>query len=116
MVKLKNNSLTVKSNINLYYKHQLFLTKNDHECEFDSKDESLIVNLFFIFANIGRADKLDNSFSRSRSSSMSSLENITSEAVTCLAFVDSYTKKSGKFTKQCIGAIFHFHLQSVIFA
>lgn len=28
---------------------------------------------------------------------MSSLENITSEAVTCLAFSDSYTKKSGKF-------------------
>ncbi|XP_070492758.1 syntaxin-binding protein 5 isoform X3 [Chironomus tepperi] len=41
-----------------------------------------------------RADKLDNSFSRSRSSSMSSLENISSESVTCLAFVDSYTKKS----------------------
>ncbi|XP_063707457.1 syntaxin-binding protein 5 isoform X5 [Culicoides brevitarsis] len=39
-------------------------------------------------------DKLDSSFSRSRSSSMSSLENITSEAVTCLAFTDSYTKKS----------------------
>lgn len=29
---------------------------------------------------------------------MSSLENITSEAVTCLAFTDSYTKKSGKYT------------------
>ncbi|XP_070492761.1 syntaxin-binding protein 5 isoform X6 [Chironomus tepperi] len=40
------------------------------------------------------SDKLDNSFSRSRSSSMSSLENISSESVTCLAFVDSYTKKS----------------------
>ncbi|XP_055371132.1 syntaxin-binding protein 5 isoform X6 [Condylostylus longicornis] len=39
-------------------------------------------------------DKLDSSFSRSRSSSMSSLENISSEAVTCLAFSDSYTKKS----------------------
>jgi hypothetical protein len=49
-----------------------------------------------LIENIGRADKLDNTFSRSRSSSMSSLENITSEAVTCLAFVDSYTKKSGK--------------------
>ncbi|XP_063707454.1 syntaxin-binding protein 5 isoform X2 [Culicoides brevitarsis] len=41
-----------------------------------------------------RFNKLDSSFSRSRSSSMSSLENITSEAVTCLAFTDSYTKKS----------------------
>uniref|UniRef100_A0A6P7F905 Syntaxin-binding protein 5-like n=1 Tax=Diabrotica virgifera virgifera TaxID=50390 RepID=A0A6P7F905_DIAVI len=39
-------------------------------------------------------DKLDSSFSRSRSSSMSSLENITSESIQCLAFVDSYTKKS----------------------
>ncbi|XP_055843136.1 syntaxin-binding protein 5 isoform X1 [Episyrphus balteatus] len=38
--------------------------------------------------------KLDSSFSRSRSSSMSSLENITSESITCLAFTDSYTKKS----------------------
>ncbi|XP_056630507.1 syntaxin-binding protein 5 isoform X1 [Diorhabda sublineata] len=40
------------------------------------------------------SDKLDSSFSRSRSSSMSSLENITSESIQCLAFVDSYTKKS----------------------
>ncbi|XP_022911480.1 syntaxin-binding protein 5 isoform X3 [Onthophagus taurus] len=39
-------------------------------------------------------DKLDNSFSRSRSSSMSSLENITSEAIQCLAFADSYAKRS----------------------
>ncbi|XP_052864170.1 syntaxin-binding protein 5 isoform X3 [Anopheles cruzii] len=39
-------------------------------------------------------DKLDSSFSRSRSSSMSSLENNAMEAVTCLAFADSYVKKS----------------------
>ncbi|KAE8745861.1 hypothetical protein FOCC_FOCC007380 [Frankliniella occidentalis] len=39
-------------------------------------------------------DKLDSSFSRSRSSSMSSLENISAEAIQCLAFADSYTKKS----------------------
>ncbi|XP_037026074.1 syntaxin-binding protein 5 isoform X6 [Bradysia coprophila] len=43
-------------------------------------------------------DKLDSSFSRSRSSSMSSLENISSESVTCLAFADSYTKKSDPTT------------------
>nr|CAI5823860.1 unnamed protein product [Callosobruchus analis] len=43
---------------------------------------------------MGRIDKLDSSFSRSRSSSMSSLENITSEAIQCLAFADTYTKKS----------------------
>ncbi|XP_022911476.1 syntaxin-binding protein 5 isoform X1 [Onthophagus taurus] len=41
-----------------------------------------------------RLNKLDNSFSRSRSSSMSSLENITSEAIQCLAFADSYAKRS----------------------
>ncbi|XP_042225803.1 uncharacterized protein LOC121868878 isoform X1 [Homarus americanus] len=39
-------------------------------------------------------DKLDGSFSRSRSSSISSLENISSEAIQCLAFVDSYTRKN----------------------
>ncbi|XP_058063888.1 syntaxin-binding protein 5 isoform X2 [Anopheles bellator] len=39
-------------------------------------------------------NKLDSSFSRSRSSSMSSLENNAMEAVTCLAFADSYVKKS----------------------
>ncbi|KAJ6639000.1 Syntaxin-binding protein 5 [Pseudolycoriella hygida] len=43
-------------------------------------------------------NKLDSSFSRSRSSSMSSLENISSESVTCLAFADSYTKKSDPTT------------------
>ncbi|XP_059478656.1 syntaxin-binding protein 5 isoform X3 [Neocloeon triangulifer] len=43
---------------------------------------------------IKKLNKLDSSFSRSRSSSMSSLENITNESVQCLAFVDSYTKKS----------------------
>ncbi|XP_050303945.1 syntaxin-binding protein 5 isoform X2 [Anthonomus grandis grandis] len=41
-----------------------------------------------------RFNKLDSSFSRSRSSSMSSLDNITSEAIQCLVFVDSYSKKS----------------------
>ncbi|XP_024936080.1 syntaxin-binding protein 5 isoform X11 [Cephus cinctus] len=39
-------------------------------------------------------DKLDNSFQRSRSSSMSSLENIATETISCLTFADSYTKKS----------------------
>lgn len=39
-------------------------------------------------------DKLDSSFSRSRSSSMSSLENISDESIHCLLFGESYTKKS----------------------
>ncbi|XP_031364723.1 syntaxin-binding protein 5 isoform X6 [Apis dorsata] len=40
------------------------------------------------------SDKYDSSFQRSRSSSMSSLENITTETISCLTFADSYTKKS----------------------
>ncbi|KAI4457675.1 lethal 2 giant larvae protein [Holotrichia oblita] len=51
-----------------------------------------IANSYLMF--MGRVDKLDSSFSRSRSSSMSSLENITSEAIQCLSFADSYTKRS----------------------
>ncbi|XP_054708194.1 syntaxin-binding protein 5-like [Uloborus diversus] len=39
-------------------------------------------------------DKIENSFSRSRSSSMSSLENIISETVQCLIFAESYCRKS----------------------
>ncbi|XP_046747127.1 syntaxin-binding protein 5 isoform X2 [Diprion similis] len=40
-----------------------------------------------------RFNKLDSSFTQSRSSSMSSLENIT-ETINCLVFADSYTKKN----------------------
>ncbi|XKL62483.1 hypothetical protein PGB90_002316 [Kerria lacca] len=43
-------------------------------------------------------DKLDSTFSRSRSSSMSSLENISSESIQCLVFSDSYIKKSDAMT------------------
>ncbi|XP_043667400.1 syntaxin-binding protein 5 isoform X14 [Vespula pensylvanica] len=46
----------------------------------------------------GRIDKFDGSFQRSRSSSMSSLENITTETISCLTFADSYTKKSDTST------------------
>ncbi|XP_026472200.1 syntaxin-binding protein 5 isoform X4 [Ctenocephalides felis] len=38
-------------------------------------------------------DKMDSSFSRSRSSSMSSLENMSTESVQCLAFCDCYLRK-----------------------
>uniref|UniRef100_W4VR65 Putative integral to membrane n=1 Tax=Corethrella appendiculata TaxID=1370023 RepID=W4VR65_9DIPT len=54
-------------------------------------EQSFAGNLMRRFS---RVDKLDSSFSRSRSSSMSSLDNVTSEAITCLSFADSYTKKS----------------------
>uniref|UniRef100_T1J3H8 Small ribosomal subunit protein uS4 n=1 Tax=Strigamia maritima TaxID=126957 RepID=T1J3H8_STRMM len=43
-------------------------------------------------------DKIDSSFSRSRSSSMSSLENISSEAVQCLVFSDTFSKKTDAAT------------------
>ncbi|XP_052754860.1 syntaxin-binding protein 5 isoform X8 [Galleria mellonella] len=57
----------------------------------DSSDEDSNC-LKYLFADF--LDKLDSSFSRSRSSSMSSLENISQEGIQCLAFADSYTKKS----------------------
>ncbi|XP_067638468.1 syntaxin-binding protein 5 isoform X8 [Eurosta solidaginis] len=44
-------------------------------------------------------DKLDGSFSRSRSSSMSSIDMSSSESVTSLAFIESYGKKIGTPTK-----------------
>ncbi|XP_054088606.1 syntaxin-binding protein 5 isoform X2 [Zeugodacus cucurbitae] len=43
-------------------------------------------------------DKLDGSFSRSRSSSMSSIDMSSSESVTSLAFIESYGKKSDNLT------------------
>ncbi|XP_043275944.1 syntaxin-binding protein 5 isoform X5 [Venturia canescens] len=47
-----------------------------------------------LMRRISRIDKLESSFQRSRSSSMSSLENIATETISCLTFADSYTKKS----------------------
>jgi hypothetical protein len=79
--------------------HSIFYLANSAPLNSMNNNGNLIAFRLFPFSKyIGRADKLDNSFTRSRSSSMSSLENITSESVTCLAFVDSYTKKSGKLT------------------
>ncbi|XP_065223796.1 syntaxin-binding protein 5 isoform X3 [Planococcus citri] len=63
---------------------------------------------------IRRLNKLDSSFSRSRSSSMSSLENISSESIRCLAFSDSYIKKSDAMTVPTLwigtslGSVFYF--------
>ncbi|XP_013102649.1 syntaxin-binding protein 5 isoform X1 [Stomoxys calcitrans] len=41
-----------------------------------------------------KSQKLDGSFSRSRSSSMSSIDMSSAESVTCLAFIESYAKKN----------------------
>ncbi|XP_017790249.1 PREDICTED: syntaxin-binding protein 5 isoform X2 [Habropoda laboriosa] len=57
----------------------------------NTASESFTGNLIRRFS---RVDKYDSSFQRSRSSSMSSLENITTETISCLTFADSYTKKS----------------------
>ncbi|XP_043507460.1 syntaxin-binding protein 5 isoform X5 [Frieseomelitta varia] len=63
----------------------------DLRCEeVNTGSESFTCNLIRRFS---RVDKYDSSFQRSRSSSMSSLENITTETISCLTFADSYTKK-----------------------
>lgn len=43
-----------------------------------------------------------SSFSRSRSSSMSSLDNVSKEAIQSLVFCDSYTGKTDNFTCPCL--------------
>ncbi|XP_018307503.1 syntaxin-binding protein 5 isoform X5 [Mycetomoellerius zeteki] len=64
----------------------------DLRCEESAtSSESFTGNLMRRFSRI---DKFDGSFQRSRSSSMSSLENITTETISCLTFADSYTKKN----------------------
>ncbi|XP_026830826.1 syntaxin-binding protein 5 isoform X5 [Ooceraea biroi] len=63
----------------------------DLRCEESATSESFTCNLIRRFS---RVDKFDGSFQRSRSSSMSSLENITTETISCLTFADSYTKKN----------------------
>ncbi|XP_076242614.1 syntaxin-binding protein tomosyn isoform X4 [Calliopsis andreniformis] len=63
----------------------------DLRCEENTAPESFTGNLMRRFS---RVDKYDSSFQRSRSSSMSSLENITTETISCLTFADSYTKKT----------------------
>ncbi|XP_037578679.1 syntaxin-binding protein 5-like isoform X6 [Dermacentor silvarum] len=57
-------------------------------------------------------DKLDSSFSRSRSSSMSSLENISSEAILCLSFAEAFCRKSD--TSTCPSLWVGTHLGSVL--
>ncbi|XP_043469254.1 syntaxin-binding protein 5 [Leptopilina heterotoma] len=51
------------------------------------------VNFSVFPENKTEADRLESSLQRSPSSSMSSLENISHETISCLIFADSYTKK-----------------------
>uniref|UniRef100_A0A224Z9T9 Syntaxin-binding protein 5-like n=1 Tax=Rhipicephalus zambeziensis TaxID=60191 RepID=A0A224Z9T9_9ACAR len=57
-------------------------------------------------------DKLDSSFSRSRSSSMSSLENISSEAILCLSYAEAFCRKSDTSTSPSLWV--GTHLGSVL--
>lgn len=75
-----------------------FFSKNIERALRCSKFTYVFFFLFFSFP-LCRPDKLDSSFSRSRSSSMSSLDNITTESIQCLTFGDSYTKKSGTYNE-----------------
>ncbi|XP_071113154.1 syntaxin-binding protein 5-like isoform X4 [Haliotis cracherodii] len=58
------------------------------------------------YLSVDLSNKSDGvSFSRSRSSSMSSLENVSKEAIQSLMFADSYTRKTGRednFTCPCL--------------
>ncbi|XP_017888590.1 syntaxin-binding protein 5 isoform X10 [Ceratina calcarata] len=69
---------------------------NDDKARSPSADQVQISFAVFPDSKVdsGRVDKYDSSFQRSRSSSMSSLENIITETISCLTFADSYTKKS----------------------
>ncbi|XP_017782467.1 PREDICTED: syntaxin-binding protein 5 isoform X2 [Nicrophorus vespilloides] len=76
---------------NIKYKPDLML-----DLRGDKDDKEVPCNAQPSFAGhlMRRFNKLDNSFSRSRSSSISSLENITAEAIQCLVFADSYAKRT----------------------
>ncbi|XP_046820897.1 syntaxin-binding protein 5 isoform X5 [Vespa crabro] len=67
-------------------------------CDLRCEDNTAPVADSFTGNLIRRFNKFDGSFQRSRSSSMSSLENITTETISCLTFADSYTKKSDTST------------------
>ncbi|XP_023287631.1 syntaxin-binding protein 5 isoform X12 [Orussus abietinus] len=67
--------------------------ENDDKARSPSVDQVQINSAVFPDSKLD-SDKPDTSFQRSRSSSMSSLENIASETISCLTFADSYTKKS----------------------
>ncbi|XP_006569748.2 syntaxin-binding protein 5 isoform X8 [Apis mellifera] len=69
--------------------------KRDNEDKARSPSTDQVQISFAVFPDSKvDSDKYDSSFQRSRSSSMSSLENITTETISCLTFADSYTKKS----------------------
>ena len=65
----------------------------------------MYLNYFYL------VDKNDGaSFSRSRSSSMSSLENVSKEAIQSLVFADSYTRKFGESVNKLYKQMWSFFL------
>ncbi|XP_044019850.1 syntaxin-binding protein 5 isoform X6 [Aphidius gifuensis] len=66
---------------------------NDDKARSPSIDQVQINIAVFPDSKID-SDKFDSSFQRSRSSSMSSLENISTETISCLTFAESCTKKN----------------------
>ena len=62
--------------------------------ERDIEDNNL--TLWFGATLLNIVDKADGSFSRSRSSSISSLENVSKEAITAVVFADAYCRKTGE--------------------
>ncbi|XP_059224252.1 syntaxin-binding protein 5 isoform X6 [Stomoxys calcitrans] len=72
-------------------------TKDQDQSRSPSSDQVRLrkFTFFIIFCNhFSKKQKLDGSFSRSRSSSMSSIDMSSAESVTCLAFIESYAKKN----------------------
>ncbi|XP_069961371.1 syntaxin-binding protein 5 isoform X4 [Cherax quadricarinatus] len=83
-----NSSLNATYTVNITTATTATSTVSNTNCNGDRSCLKFFRSPFIII------DKLDGSFSRSRSSSISSLENISSEAIQCLSFVDSYTRKN----------------------
>ncbi|XP_044594786.1 syntaxin-binding protein 5 isoform X2 [Cotesia glomerata] len=89
---IKNQKLNSNNVNNNNFCNEPSFNKNDDfstsTTGMTSTNESFAGNL------MRRFNKYDSTFQRSRSSSMSSLENISTETISCLTFADCYTKKT----------------------
>ncbi|XP_037822886.1 syntaxin-binding protein 5 isoform X3 [Lucilia sericata] len=73
------------------------IENKDEQSRSPSSDQVRLRKLtfFIIFCNkLFKKHKVDGSFSRSRSSSMSSIDMSSAESVTCLAFIETFAKRS----------------------
>nr|XP_022292231.1 syntaxin-binding protein 5-like isoform X2 [Crassostrea virginica] len=103
-VKMKNIMLGNEKEEKKFKVDILDLTNDQGKfcCERVTVDElqNAILPVFLKPENCDRNDT--SSFSRSRSSSMSSLDNVSKEAIQSLVFSDSYTGKTDNFTCPCL--------------